>query len=232
VAEPYYSDSAVTLYLGDCRETTEWLAADMLITDPPYGIGWKTGGGLKARGRYAKSRSNPGIVGDEDTGIRDAVLDGWRERCAAVFGSPVLAPPLRTRQVLFYRKPPDAGVRGATAGFRRDIEVIYLLGPWPTGIGGRSSVLETTTASIGNPYAPAARYQHPHAKPIDVMEELIAACPPGVIADPFAGSGSTLVAARNLGRRAVGVELEERYCEIAARRLAQDVLPLTAGGSL
>jgi DNA modification methylase len=228
---PYYSDDSVTLYHGDCREITAWLTADVLVTDPPYGIAWQTGGGLKARGRYAKSRANAGIVGDDDTTVRDAALAAWGiGRCAAVFGSPVLPPPPGTRQVLFYRKPPDAGVRGATAGFRRDVEAIYLLGPWPSGIGGRSSILTTGTASVGNPYAPAARYGHPHAKPVDVLEQLLVACPDGVIADPFAGSGSTLVAARNLGRHAIGVELEARHCATITGRLAQDVLPI--GGSL
>lgn len=228
MTRPYYSDDSVTLWHGDCREITEWLTADVLVTDPPYGIGWHTSElGNRRRGRrVAPSRPNAGIKGDRDTSARDGALEMWGDRPAAVFGALTLAPPVETRQVLVYRKPPDSGARGATAGFQRDLEAVYLVGPWPSGIGGRTSILSTAARMVGGTQGVAARYGHPHAKPLDVLEELLEACPPGLIADPFAGSGSTLVAARNAGRRAVGVELEERHCETIARRLAAGVLPI------
>ena len=217
---PYWTDDQVSLYLGDCRETTEWLTADVLVTDPPYG--------RKSQPRRDPRRKvidNPDqIVGDEDTSTRNAALQLWGNRLAFVFGDLLLEPAPGTRQVLIYGKPPDAGTTGSIGGWRHDVEAIYLIGPWPCGWGGRSSVVHTGARLTGNRIGLAARYGHPHAKPVDVMETLIAACPDGVIADPFAGSGSTLVAARNLGRRAIGVELEERYAERAARRLDQAAL--------
>jgi DNA methylase len=219
VATPYYADDLVTLYLGDCREITEWLAADVLVTDPPYGRGWKQGD--TDTGRGWSRNSHGGIAGDHDTSLRDHVLDAWGDRLAVVFGDLMLAPPIGTKQVLPYEKSIQSGVRGATAGFRRDAEAVYLIGRWPSGLGGRGSVLRT---NVRTHHILVTRDSHPHAKPLDVMETLLEHCPPGVIADPFCGSGSTLVAARNQGRQAIGVEIEERYCETAARRLAQGVL--------
>ena len=220
---PYYDDGQVQLWLGDCREEPEWLHADVLVCEPPYGIGWSRGV-IHARA----SKSHTGIQGDADTSARDAALELWGDRPGVLFGSFYAPQPANVRHFAVYRKPPDAGAVGSTTGFRRDVEPIYLTGPWPLKPVRFSSLLESGARNVGNPSGLAARYQHPHAKPTDVMETLIAACPPGVIADPFAGSGSTLVAARNLGRRAIGVEIDEAYCEKAARRLSQGVLDLEA----
>lgn len=233
--DPYYQDDQVTLYYGNCLEITEWLEADILVTDPPYGRNWRQGkgitGGKNVHGvGYGEGRSYDGIHGDKDTTTRDRALELWGERPAIAFGDLMLAPPDGNKLTcVYYKQEPTAGLRGAIGGIRRDAEAIYIIGPgWGSGIGGRTSVFATRCAISGNYGLVAKSGGHPHTKANDVMEQLVDLCPPGVIADPFAGSGSTLVAARNLGRKAIGVELEERYCELVARRLDQMALDFGA----
>jgi len=145
----------------------------------------------------------------------------WDAKPGIVFGDLMLAPAPGARLTGVYHKYPTEGFRGAIAGVRRDAEAIYFIGPWPSGLGGRSSVFSSRRMISSAHGAVAAAGGHPHTKPGDVMEQLVDLCPPGVVADPFAGGGSTLVAARNLGRKAIGVEIEERYCELIAKRLDQ-----------
>jgi DNA modification methylase len=215
---PYYQDDAVTLYHGDARDLDSWQDSDVLVTDPPYGIKWSTHGGGRDLRNWAPRIAKVGIANDHDTAARDYALDTWGDKPAIVFGSPQIAPPAGTIQVLVWRKPVDSGVVGARFVWRRDWEAIYLLGAWPRSNPNRSSVIESPGG--------LERYRngHPHAKPTALMEHLIAETPPGVIADPFAGSGSTLIAARFLGRKAIGVEVDEQWCELAAKRLDQGVL--------
>lgn len=217
---PYYQDEHVTLYNGDCLEEQRWLEADVLVTDPPYGIGWVQPSYSFVQGGHTYStRQDDGIANDTDTAARDAVIAAMHGKPQVVFGSPLLRPPKGTKQVLTWKKPPNSGLFGTVAGFRRDTEVIYLVGPWPKRNPDHSSVLVT-----GGSVNRAGFTGHPHAKPLRLLETLVSHCPPGVVADPFAGSGSTLVAARNLGRKAIGVEIEERYCELIVKRLAQGCL--------
>jgi hypothetical protein len=222
VTTPYYDDGQVQLWHGDCRELTAWLTGDVLVTDPPYGIGWTQGEHRSSRSRMDRHQ---GIANDHDTAARDAALALWGPaRPGLVFGAFAAPAPSGVVQTGVYLKPADAGLVGSVTGWRRDLEPIYLVGGWPKQPARWSSLV----AARGGRCNAIMRTGHPHTKPLDVMEALVDRCPPGVIADPFAGSGSTLVAARNLGRRAVGVELDERYCETIAKRLAQDCLRLEA----
>lgn len=217
-----YADEWVTLYHGNCLECEEWLSADVLVTDPPYGIGWRRGSGtgdkLTGGGRSAPGHS--GIANDQDTSVRDAALKLWGSKPALVFGSFDAPPPENRKQTLVWRKWANSGVIGSTTGWRRDVEPIFVCGDWEKRTVRWSSLLIANGTSGGKGSA-ASRYDHPHAKPDDIMTPLIEACPPGVIADPFAGSGSTLIAARELGHKSIGVELERSYIDRILNRIAE-----------
>jgi len=218
---PYYEDDLVTLYHGDCRDVTAWLEADVLVTDPPYGTAWSRPFIANSHHRSA----HVGIDNDADTSARDAALGLWGDRPALIFGSLRAEYPDGWKRMLVFEKPTvGAGLFGVRVPWLSNWEPIFLLGRWPEQTPTLSAVIKTRYAAASGYSGYTTKAQHAHAKPLDVMEALLDQCPPGVTADPFAGSGSTLLAAKQLGRRAIGVELEERYCEIAARRLAQDTL--------
>lgn len=221
---PYYQDDSVTLYHGDCLEIDAWLEADVLVTDPPYGISYQSG----HRTLTPKAER---IAGDHTPEARDTALEAWSGRPAIVFGTWRVPAPSGERQRIVWWKRKSGFMGDVSIPWGTTHEEIYVLGsPWkiPDGVRRTQSVI-ATDAGMGGTDGVVARHGHPTAKPVGLMEQLILRCPPGVVSDPFAGSGSTLVAARNVGRRAIGVELDERYCEIAARRLAQDVLDFGEG---
>lgn len=206
--KPYYQDEMVALYHGSCLDVTDWLAADVLVTDPPYGMGYVSNAAI---GR----KSDP-IAGDNDTKVRDAALQAWGDRPALVFGRWDVPRPTNTRHRMIWDKDLGAGMGDTALPWGNGEEEIYLIGK---GFAGprTSNVIRARGYAATSPRRP----DHPTPKPVALLEELISKCPPGIIADPFAGSGPTLIAGRNLGRRVIGVELEERYCELIATRLGQ-----------
>jgi hypothetical protein len=216
MVEPYYADDRVTLYLGDCLELRQvWHAAEVLVTDPPYGVAWQSNPMTNVR-----NAGTTAIAGDASPAARDAVLEVWGSRPALVFGSWRVPRPAGTRNRLIWHKAANVPGMRTAAWYSAD-EEIYQLGGGFTG-KPEQNVIVTHDRRDGA-HGEVARLGHPTPKPVGLLERLIAHCPPGVIVDPFAGVGSTLIAARNLGRTAIGVELEERYCETIAQRLAQSV---------
>jgi DNA modification methylase len=210
----YHTEHGVEIWHGDARA---WIVGRnprdfaALVTDPPYGISYSSG----------MANARPGIVGDEDLSLRDDLLAWWGEGPALVFGSRRKPLPEGTRMVLTWDKGDAVGMGDLSIPWKPCTEEIYVLG---RGFVGRR---ESCVLSFRPPPAnqiSARRRQHAHEKPVPLMTHLLARCPAGTILDPCAGSGSTLVAARELGRAAVGVEIEERYCEIIADRLRQGML--------
>lgn len=214
--KPYYSDGSVTLYLARCEETPElWASADVLVSDVPYGINYKSNAP-----RESLARS---IEGDRDTSLRDYAIRQHQQRSvlgldapALIFGTWRVPRPEGTRQLLVWDTKGALGMGAMDLPWKPAHQEIYVLGK---GFSGRRTSDVITCAPVQSTGRNGR--VHPHQKPVPLMEALIEKCPPGVIADPFAGSGATLIAARNMGRQSVGVEVDERYCEEIARRLQQ-----------
>lgn len=212
---PYYEDELVTIYHAPAAEAWDWLGADVLLTDPPFGIDYQT----RADRRDGFPRS---IEGDKDTLARDEVLAGWGQvRPALVFGSWKARAPGGERTRLVWDQDGALGMGDLSLPWKPSWQVIHVIGgPW-AGSRDCGSVLRCPPVqSVGR--------VHPHEKPVRLLSMLLAKCIPGTVADPFMGSGSTLVAAKRDGRRAIGCDVDERYCETAATRCSQGVLDFGA----
>lgn len=210
--KPYYQDDLITLYYGDCLEITDWLDADVLVTDPPYGQAYKSN-----MNRGNRTDWHDSIKGDESTDLRDNALTLWgNDKAALVFGTWKVSKPSKTRQTVVWDKTPCGFMGDLAIPFGTAHEEIYCLGKdgWT---GTREASVIKAQMLMSND---ADRPDHPTPKPVGLMERLVDKTL-GTVADPFAGSGATLIAARNLGRQVIGIELEEKYCELIAKRASQ-----------
>lgn len=231
MVDPYYTDDHCTIYNGDCREILPLLDIRddaTIITDPPY-----SSGGFQESGKSSGSigtRTSETIAFDNLSTrgygllMRDVLrhcnqadevylFTDWRMWIESF--DAIEAAGWRVRNMLVW----DKAAMGMGMPWRNQHELIVYGKRRPAVIvdGKRGNVLR---------YSRSGNKNHPTEKPVDLLSALIANSPEGDVIDPFMGSGTTLRAAKDHGRKAIGVELSERYCEIAAKRLAQEVLPL------
>lgn len=219
---PYYQDDLVTLYHGDWQDIpAEVLLADklsgdmVLVTDPPYGIAHPTDFASRKRGRLGGTSDFPPVVGDS-TPFSPAPLIGL-DMPSVLFGANHYASRLPDSPSWIVW---DKRVReGVGVNDHADGELAW------TNLGGPLRIFRHMWNGMWRDSERGESY-HPMQKPVALMRWVIQRCPPGTVLDPYAGSGTTLVAAKSLNRRAIGIEIEERYCEIAAKRLGQEVLGL------
>lgn len=214
--KPYYQDDLVTLYHGDAREwggVVEGSAADVLISDPPYGVAFE--------GKTYQDEKLGYIGGDTDIGPTVVASFLANVKRAAVFPG--------IRLLASYPDPYDigcvfcpAGVGTGRWGFTMFHPVLFY-GKRPTAAAYPTAIVSTSIEANTSDVL-----GHPCPKPLRWMTWLVglASLPGETVVDPFAGSGTTLFAAKSLGRRSIGIEIEERYCEIAATRCSQEVLGL------
>jgi len=205
---PYYQDDAVTIFHADCREVLPAVVADVVITDPPYGIRFDTNFG-RFNGNHPAWQP---IAQDQVPFDPAPLLTGP----AVLFGANYYSDRLPVGRWVIWNKRDVQQSKMLLA----DAEMI-----WHNCGGQAVRVFNWFWQGCYRKGEMRTAY-HPAQKPLALMTYLVEQFtqPGNLILDPFMGSGTTLRAAKDLGRHAIGIEIEERYCEIAVRRLAQGVL--------
>ena len=229
---PYYSEDGITIYHGDCLEVMPTIseAPSVLLADPPYAAA-----GSSTNGRSSEADSQffrfwmAAVFGQirrvMPSNSAGFVFCDWRTLgdIAAAARTPgdrlnFGGTPWGVSQALVW----DRESIGMGSPFRNSFEMIaFAKGPdWD------QSFERNVPTVVRHRWPYNAKPNHGAEKPVDLLVKLIGWGGAGSVFDPFTGSGSALIAAQQLGRRAIGIEIEERYCEIAAKRLSRRVLPL------
>lgn len=251
---PYYADDAVTIYHGDALEVLAGLAdasVDVVLTDPPYNVSERNGRDGTTVGRLKRKDGTARKVwrdfGAWDRGWQPGPFIAEAERLLVDGGSllsfvseftlpPFLLSTLNHRGLVYWRKT------NPTPAFRmlyvRAIEMLVWQvktisarsQPWTWNAAGyRPNVYDGPVLAGYTVVNGAEPRVHPTQKPLWLMRSLLAvhSQPGALVLDPYMGSGTTLHAAKSMGRRSIGVDLDEKWCEAAARRCSQEVLGLT-----
>jgi len=240
---PYYQDEYVTIYHGDARDVIADLgpvSVDLLLTDPPYGMSYVSGrranaANVSADGVRQGMRITRQVIAEAMPRLAtDAHLlvfchwQSWPDFYDA------LAPYADIKNALIWWKA-RGGMGDVAVEYAPDYEVILYAARGRREIfgAGAHGARRKRVGAVLAGYPPVgSNRSHPTEKPVGLMRDLVERHTPadGVVLDPFMGTGATIVAARSIGRRAIGIEIEEAYCEIAAERLSQGVLDLAVAG--
>jgi DNA modification methylase len=226
---PYYSSEAITLYHGDCGLVK--IECDLIVTDPPYGQNFVSG---SSKGKWGA------IEGDDDaekiTALLKIAMRGLANgRHIYVFGNKPdklmlsIAEPV---EIIWDKQA--IGMGDLTLPWGPQHEKIWFSSYHTSraniekkGYGGLSARIRkgSVIRSMKSTGGGTKSRNHPTEKPIDILRQLIesSSCMGETVYDPFAGSGSTLIAAAKEGRSGVGMEIDERFCEIAAKRFENEV---------
>jgi DNA modification methylase len=209
--KPYYQDDAVTIYHGDCREILPELPRhDLLLTDPPYGLNKSWGKSKGWQGKCGKGRLWNGTP-EWDQEAAELSFLSFAGNCIVWGGNYFSCLPPEKGWLIWDKQAAmiQAQAELAWTNFVSTVRIFRLSPLGVFGNGGLNGEMKT----------------HPTQKPIALMRWCLGFAPnAATILDPFAGSGTTGVAAKLEGRKATLIEMEERYCEITAKRLAQGVL--------